>query len=267
MAVVVEINKNGKKSYKSANPGIISDDDLRKADKLDRLISIKLFDFIKENKIDKVKKDRVALYWELGKILRDIYFNSKLIGDEEKQLFFENIRIHLPNDLFPKDDKTRKRNIPQQFFKLAGYPYELAIKIKWSQWSYLFDNKYLIENTGFDKWFTEILKSNRYVFSESFTRLWAEGFNLLFKGTDISDWTESEFFKSLICSLNIVQKFVECGIEIDSRRIRKDVRISLMKTLKNHKKEFILMQMGKISENEFVDFISSKAKQQVLQKT
>jgi len=98
-------------------------------------------------------------------------FNA--VNEDEKDLFFENVRIHLPSNLFPKDDKARKRNIPKQFFKLSAYQYDLAVKIRWSQWSYLFDNKYLIENTGFDEWFTDVLQSSNYIFSESFTRLWA----------------------------------------------------------------------------------------------
>lgn len=260
MAVVIGINELGERSYKSSNQGILSNEQKAKADKLNDLVGMQITLFIQKHNLKEIKKNRFTYYWELGNILRDIFYNSGLIDPSEKELFFENARMHLDDagDIFPKNDKKRKRNIPKQFFKLAGYHYDIAKKIEWSQWSYLFDNIYLMDCTGFDEWFEGILKSGRYKFNETFTRLWAESFNLLFKKTDLSDWTENEKIKPFICSLEIVNILLKEGVNIESRSIRKKTKYSLVKILKEHRKDFILMQMGNITENDYVDTITNK---------
>ncbi len=258
MAVVVKINEEGQLSYKSANQGLISDEEKVQAKELNDLVKRKVVTFVKQSKLKETRKNRFHFYWEFGKMLRDIYDNSGLITADEKDLFFENVRMHMDavGNVFPKNDEKRRRNIPKQFYKLAGYPYEAAKKVEWSQWSYLFDNTYLMESTGFDEWFKAILKSGEYKFNESYTRLWAESFNLLFKKVDFSDWTEEEFIKPLTCTLEIINNLIKAGINIESREIRKKAKKTILTVLKDQRKEFILMQMGQMEQEEYVDTIT-----------
>lgn len=260
MAVVIDINKAGEKSYKSANWGIISDEERAKADELDDLIKKKINIFIQKNNLKDIKKNRFYYYWELGKILRVIYYDSGLVDKDEKELFFKNVRLHMNNtsNIFPKDDKKRNRNYPKLFFKLAGYPYNVAKKVEWSYWIYLFENKYLVESTGFDDWFIEKLKSDKNKFTEGFTRLWAESFNLLFKKVDLSDWTEEEKIKPIYCTFDIIQALVDEGVNIESREVRRSVKSSIITVLKENRKEFVFLQMGKISSKDYIDLISSQ---------
>lgn len=257
MAVVIQINKEGKHSYQAASQGIISDEEISRADKLNDLIAKEIKKYIKSAEKQNGKKGKVGFYWGFGNILRKIFFSSELIDENEKELFFTNVRLHMDsyNETFPKNDLTRNRNIPKQFFKLAGYPLEVASKIEWAQWSYLFDNTHLMQSTGFDEWFLEILKSDKYKFNESFTRLWAESFNLLLKNTDIESWTEKEKLKPITNTLDVVSGLVKEGISIDDRVVRKELRNVLSSILKKHKREFILMQMGEISSQQYVNVI------------
>ncbi len=141
---------------------------------------------------------------------------------------------------------------------MAGFPYNVAESVKWAQWSYLFDNTYLIDSTRFNNWFKEILESGEYEFNESFTRLWAESFNLLFNKVDLSEWSEKEFIKALFCTLAIIENIVAEDMKIESREVRKSIRTLLTKILKERKKEFILMPMGAISEDEYVRLIGDQ---------
>lgn len=257
MAVVVKVTEKGN-IYKSADRGIISDVEILNADKLNELISEKVNNFIREYNLQEIKKNRFQYYWEFGAILRDLYYNSDLVDYNEKDLFFENVRLHMDRvgDVFPKDDIKRRRNIPKQFFKLAGYPYNVARVTEWSQWSYLFDNTYLMESTGFDEWFKQILESGKYKFNESFTRLWAESFNLLFRKVDITEWTVEEFLKPLICTLDIINNLIKAGINIESREVRRKIKKTILNVLSLHRKEFILMQMGDMGQNDYVSTMS-----------
>jgi hypothetical protein len=258
MAVVVKIDEEGQLSYKSANQGLISDEQKNQAKKLNDLVKQEVVTFVNKNKLKDVRKNRFHFYWEFGNMLRDIYDNSGLVAAEEKELFFENVRMHMDalGEVFPKDDKKRRRNIPKQFYKLAGYPYDVAKTVEWSQWSYLFDNTYLMESTGFDEWFKGILESGKYKFNESYTRLWAESFNLLFKKVDLSDWSEEEFLKPLICTLDVINNLVKAGVNIESREIRKKTKSTILSVLMDQRKEFILMQMGQMDQKKFVDTIT-----------
>lgn len=260
MAIIIGFKESGTPQYKSANNSIITDEDKDKAQILNNLIESNIRKFIKDNNLKVIKKNRFHYYWKFGTILREIFYNSEFVDPNEKELFFENVRLHMDkdSDVFPKDDKKRRRNIPRQFFKLAGYPYDVAKRVEWSQWSYLFDNTYLMESTKFDNWFKKILESGNYKFNESFTRLWAESFNLLFKKVDLTGWEEEEFLKPLISTLDIINNLVCAEIDIDSRKVRRVVKDIIVKLLNKHRKEFILMQMGEISKEDFVSLITEK---------
>ena len=261
MAIVTGITEKGEKSYRSIkNLGFISDKDILKADKLDDLISKKIKSFLKEHNLKGNRKSRVSDYWNFGEMLRELFFDSGLVDKNEKELFFVNVRLHMDKvaDIFPKNDIKRNRNIPKQFFKLAGYPFEIATRIEWAQWSFLFDYPYLMESTGFDKWFSQILKSDKYKFNEGFTRLWAESFILLFKNTDLENWSEQEKLKPIICTLEIIYGLVNEGVKIEDRVVRRKLRSYITMELKSHKKQFILMQMGEISKEDFINPILKK---------
>jgi len=258
MAIVTGITEKGEKSYRSIkNLGFISDKDILKANELNDLISKKIKSFLKEHNLKGNRKSRVSDYWNFGKMLHELFFDSGLADKNEKELFFVNVRLHMDKagDIFPKNDVKRNRNIPKQFFKLASYPFEIATRIEWAQWSFLFDYPYLMESTGFDKWFSQILKSDKYKFNEGFTRLWAESFILLFKNTDLENWSEQEKLKPIICTLEIIYGMVNEGISIEDREVRKKLRSFISIELKSHKKEFIHMQMKRITEEDFINLI------------
>lgn len=260
MAVVVGINKDGGKSYRSANPGVLSDQDMARADELNCLLEEHIGTFVSEHDPDMLNTNKLSFYWEFGSILRKIYFESGLIDASEQELFFVNARLHMDSykGIFPKDDLKKRRIIPKQFFNLAGFPFDLAQNLNWSQWSYLFDNTYLMDNTDFESWFGGILKSGKYDFNEGFTRLWAESFNLLFKNVDLSEWSDKEFLRSLNCTLNIINTILLAGIDIKSREERRLIKKAIVRVLKENRREFILLQTEKITPNEFVNSISSK---------
>lgn len=260
MAVVISINKLGERSYKSAKSGLLSEEQMTRADELNSLLKDSITSYVNKHNLSEIRKNKLSFYWGLGFILRDVFYNSGLIDLAEKELFFKNVRLHMDSfqDVFPKDDLKKRRNIPKQFFNLAGYPYDVAKNLNWSQWSYLFDNTYLMDNTDFDTWFNDILVSKKYNFNEGFTRLWAESFNLLFNNVDLSDWSDKEFLKSLNCTLNIINNLVNAGINIESRDERRVIKKAIVKVLKENRRDFILLQKGDLKASEYVKSISYK---------
>ena len=129
---------------------------------MDTIILQRLSKFIEDTGSTEISKNKIDFYWSVGDIIREIYYSDAL-DNEDRELFFENVRFRLDGfgELFPKNDLKRNRNIPRQFFKLAGYSLSLAKQMAWSQWSYIFDNKYILQNTEFDEWFGEMLRDWR----------------------------------------------------------------------------------------------------------
>ena len=138
MAVVVDINEHGERSYKSASQGVLTDEEMAQADKLNGLLEQQIDGFVREHDLHQISKNRIHQYWKFGKMLRDVCESIENVRPEEKELFFQNARVHMNKyqKVFPKDDKKRRRNISKQFYKLATYPYEVAKSVEWSQWSY-----------------------------------------------------------------------------------------------------------------------------------
>jgi len=259
-AVVIAISDAGVRSYRALVPGVISTADMKRADQANDRIGQAIDKFVAKSKLKDKVQNRVEQYWSLGNELRSL-FKELGAGDvAERNLFFINVRLHMDRhgDLFPKDDTKRKRIIPAQYFKLAGYPMEIATRISWSQWSYLFDNVYIMESTGFDIWFRSVLEANRYSFNEGFTRLWAESFNATFRNVDLSAWSDDEFVKSLRCTLDVTQNLVVRGIPINSRDTRRMVRLALNEALPASRTEFIRMLMGQVPEADYVLMVTNK---------
>lgn len=218
---------------------------------LNELLKKEIKKFVLQSGIVDEKKNRVRFYWMVGKILRDIFHNSGLVDERDKSLFFSNARLHLDTKIFPESDLSKRRNIPEHFYKLSGYREDLAVKVNWTAWSYLFDSPIIINNRRFDEWFQNVLETNKYEFDQAFSRIWAQSFTTLFKGIDLRNWSDEEFLKPIRCSLEIVQRMKESGIDISAT----ETRDKLKKNLRDHKKKFILLTMGKVKEEEFIQII------------
>src|SRR4030042_330028 len=113
MAVVVKIDEKGNKSYASVAGVGSSSEERIKADKLDNLIADEMakLDIILSSGRKTHKhgsKDKAEAYWELGSVLRKIFFESGLIEPSEKHLYWINARMHTPKSLLA-DDRGHNR--------------------------------------------------------------------------------------------------------------------------------------------------------------
>ncbi|MDQ6758006.1 MAG: hypothetical protein M3004_13850 [Bacteroidota bacterium] len=255
MPPITEI-KDGQVRYESNvySFGHIPSEAKKRDNDLNELLKKEIKRFISISNIVHEKKNRVRLYWTVGNILRNILDNSGLVDQRDKSLFFSNARLHLDTKIFPESDLSKRRNIPEHFYKLSGYREDLAVKVNWTAWSYLFDSPIIINNKKFDEWFQNILATNNYEFDQAFSRIWAQSFTTLFKDIDLRNWGDEEFLKPIRCTLEIVQRMKESGIDISETETRDKLRLFL----KNHKKEFILLTMGEIKEDVFIETILKK---------
>jgi len=253
MTVVIDIDKNNNKRYGSnVNNGKFStEDDFKRADKLNDLIKKKINDYIEKVGLRNIKKDRVLYYWEIGNILQGIFYKSGLVLEEEKDLFFKNVRLHLDSDIFPSNDLSRQRDIPEQFFRLAGYPIEIAEKVKWTTWSYLFDSPLMSGIKSFDIWFSNNLAKASLSFDQAFSRLWFQAINVLFKNVRTEDWDDLTLLNLIDSLFELCFKIIESGFKPSEKRTME----LLKKSLAEKRKEFILFKSDAISKKDYLELI------------
>jgi hypothetical protein len=255
MTVIVRIQDN-RPEYDSIDPlEGLSEEAIKKANALNELIKARIGRYVKKAKVEEEKKERVLNYWEIGHILRDIYYNSGLVLKEEKDLFLKNVRIHLDPTIFPGDDVSRNRNIPEQFFRLAGFSKQIISKVKWTTWSYIFDSPIFSKNSFFDRWFSDVLSKTNVEFNQSFSRLWAQSFNVLFRNVDISKWKDEEAIRAVECMFDIVDELARKGFRLESKEVKDGVK----QALQNTRKEFILMKIGEIPKEEYIQTVITKS--------
>lgn len=254
MTVVIDIDKSNNKRYASNSLKFSTQDEFKLADELNELIKKKITNYVLSVGLKQIKKDRVLYYWEIGNILREIYLKSGLVDSEERDLFYKNVRLHLNNDIFPGDDIARNRNIPEQFFRLAGFKRDIIEKVKWTTWSYLFDSPLLARIKNFDRWFSENLAQNGLIFDQAFSRLWFQAINVIFKNIEIDDWADDLVLSSIDCLFKICIELVKCGYKAGDRRT-KDI---LKKKLLEKRKEFILFKSGSLSKEQYLIIILSE---------
>lgn len=198
MAVVIKIDEKGHKSYASITGVGSSLEEREKADNLDNLIVNEmdrlgaiLLSKDKEHKY--YSKDKAEAYWELGSVIRKIFFESRLIEPSEKHLYWINVRIHAPKFLLA-DDRGHNRLHLEYCFRLAGFSKEKALRMKWSEWVYLFDSPGINREERFDKWLD--LKMNCSIeLSRESIRLFVQCANQILGKKETSKLSDDELFR------------------------------------------------------------------------
>lgn len=200
MAVVVKIDEKGNKSYASITGVGSSSEERAKADNLDNLIADEMakLDIIlsSESKTRKHgSKDKAEAYWELGSVIRKIFFESALIEPAEKHLYWINARMHTPKSLLA-DDRGHNRLHLEYCFRLAGFSKEKVLRMKWSEWVYLFDSPGINREDRFDSWFNLKMNNNSSIkFSRTSIRLFVQCTNQMLGKKETSKLLDDELFR------------------------------------------------------------------------
>lgn len=259
MAVVIKIDEKGNKSYASIAGVGSSSEERVKADKLDNLIAdemAKLGAIISsENKAHKHgSKDKAAAYWELGSVLRKIFFESGLIESSEKHLYWINARMHTPKSLLA-DDRGHNRLHLEYCFRLAGFSKEKALQMKWSEWVYLFDSLGINREERFDSWFNLKMNNSSIKFSRKSIRLFVQCANQILGKKETSKLSDDELFRCYEASWMLQKKILLISEGMENAELKERLKNSIKKNYN---------QIGQLIDNflspeTFADAIAKEA--------
>jgi hypothetical protein len=193
MAVVIGQSDSGARIYRSVNGLDVSAPEQESADQLDKNIESSLQSLVDEltssGYLDNKKEGKVNAYWRLGKLTHLLLSTSALLPAEESY-FFENVKLRLPEALCAKDRGPNRQHL-RYCHRLGSYDESTALRLKWSEWVYLFDSSSINREARFDVWFNDTLGKDPGFFDRERVRLISKVlntfFNIRYETSDLSD--------------------------------------------------------------------------------
>lgn len=192
MAVVIGLSENGARIYRSVNGIHVSPEERECADLLDTKVEYQFKSL--ENKLTNngafKQKEKVKVYWEYGNLINSLLNSSGLV-QAELPYFFENVKLHVPDSMKPKDRGPNRQHI-KYCYRLGKYDQNTALKLKWSEWSYLFDSASINAEERFDSWFNNELSKKPELFDRNCVRLLGKTLNTMLRNIETSDLSDEE---------------------------------------------------------------------------
>jgi hypothetical protein len=254
MTVIVKYSIDGKPEYRSARGVGSSETERLQAKKLDALLYTRLAelksDMFKKKILNKGGKGSVESYWELGFVLREIFYESNFIHHTEKSLFWLNANLHIPKELSAKDRSPNRMHI-EYCFRLAGFDKNMAIKMNWGEWVYLFDSPGINKENRFDAWFQNKIMSNESKQTRHEIRNLAQIINNLIGKIETKDLNDEQLLRCYDTSWDIKER-----LNIDESKLSNDKLKNILKqSIKMNYRIFGEVIIGKFSIPEFVSIV------------
>ena len=197
MAVVIGDSGRGALVYRSVRGIEVTDAEKRQAEELDGTIQKRLKKLEEQIVADGINdlREKAELYWRLGQALQDLLVHSNLVG-AETPYFFQNVEYRAPK-VFEAQKTSRGANRQHLVycFRLGKYRKEIALKLKWSEWSYLFDRSGINQELRFDKWFSSAIDKHPGLFDRKTVRLLGKVLHIFFSKTETADLSDVELYR------------------------------------------------------------------------
>lgn len=237
MTVIVKYSQEGKPQYQSAKGIGSTEAERTKARQLDELLRNELTSLkqrlIKAGLLRKNTKGNVELYWELGKVLRDVFFNSQLIDLSERHLFWMNAKMYVPEELLTKDRGPNRMHL-EYCFRLAAFSKDKAGKLKWGEWVYLFDSSQRNREERFDQWLEEKFNDKSNQLTRDDIRILAQSMYGLLGNIETKDLSDEQLWRSYESAWFIKEIF---RLKIKDLS-NEDLKETLKAGIKKHKAQF-----------------------------
>jgi len=231
MTVIIKYDQEGRPQYRSAKGIGSTDAERTRARQLDALLKKDLTNLkqrlIKAGLLKKDTKGNVDLYWELGYVLRKV-FESQLIDASEKHLYWLNARLHVPEELLTKDRGPNRLHL-EYCLRLAAFPKDKAMIMKWGEWVYLFDRSGINREQRFDKWLEEKMEGEPDKFSRDDIRILAQTINGLLGNKETTDLSDEQLGRCYEAAWVIKENFKKKVKELPNDELKEALREGIKK--------------------------------------
>lgn len=232
MTVIVKYDDKGNPQYRSVKGIGTSESERQKARQLDNLLKTEMEKLHrrlrKKMVLRKASNGNVEFYWELGGVLRKIFFESGLIDPLEKHLYWINAALYVPENLKAKDRGPNRLHL-EYCFRLAGYPKEKATKMKWGEWVYLFDSPGINREQRFDGWFESKMKKEAAKLTRNHIRLFAQSINKLLGNTETHDLSDLQLSRCYESGWAISKNLLSVAERMHNQELKEFLRNGIKK--------------------------------------
>lgn len=206
--MTVLVRKEPERIYQSLGSLGSTQQDRRRADKLDRVLEHRIKQLLKDLKRkgltpEKAGKGSTAAYWEVGRALREVADNKKLLDKAELPLFWQNAKMYIPAELRYRERGPYREHL-WYCYRLGGYPKELVDKMSWGEWVTIFDSTGIKQETRFDGWFKTKLSEQQEHIGRSWIRTFAPCVNAMLGNIYTPDLSKTELFSCYEATWRIV---------------------------------------------------------------
>ena len=219
MAVIVAIKEKGNYDYSSVKGVGIPEEEKENARKLNDLTKKEMSKFNSKKHLKGKLKNKVELYWRFGSVLRNI-FKTGLVIPGERKIYWKNVRLHAPAQLLAKDRGPNRIHI-EYCFRLAGYPKNLVLRRKWSEWVYLFDSPSINKENRFDDWDKNKIKKEEKYLSRGNTRLFIQCLNSILENKKTKDLNDDELLSCYEGAWQLTKSLAKNKTDVSKDKIKK----------------------------------------------
>jgi hypothetical protein len=231
MTVIIKYDQENKPQYRSSKGIGSTEIERERARQLDSVLKKSLTSFqhrlTKDKLLDKNTSGNVELYWELGDILRKIFYDSKLIDPSEKHLYWLNARLYVPEELLAKDRSPSRIHL-EYCFRLAGFPKDKAIKLNWTDWTDFFDRPGINREIRFDKWLEEKMYEEPNKFSRRDVRTFTIIIHQLLKNKATGDLSDEQIKRCYDVAWLIKEAFIK-KFKVPTKELKEALKSSIQK--------------------------------------
>jgi len=141
----------------------------------------------------KLGRGDVLLWHSLGKKLRSLCQEKKILGRKERRWLWEAIEnIHATRRIL-RAARGRTRIHFEYCYRLSKVPLEFADQVNWSEWVYFFDSRTVREESRIDDWLLKLVNRGEKINRKNF-RQFVERLNKRVKKLDTSELNQEELF-------------------------------------------------------------------------
>lgn len=231
MTVIIKYDQEGKPQYRSAKGIGSTEVERNRAQQLDAILKKSFFGFkqhlIKNGLLDSDTSGNVKLYWELGDILRKIFYESGYIDPSEKHLYWLNARLYVPEELLAKDRSPSRIHL-EYCFRLAGFPKEKAIQLNWTDWTDFFDRPGINREVRFDKWLEKKMHEEPNKFSRRDVRMFTLIIHQLLKNKATSDLSDEQLKRCYDSAWLVKENFIK-KFNKPTKELKEALKLSIQK--------------------------------------
>lgn len=132
------------------------------------------------------------VWYELGRRLRTIVEDERLVKPGERAWVYEAIRMYATRRILRKDRGSSRLHL-DYCYRLSQFPWEFAKKLRWGDWVFFIDSRSLRDEPKIDKWLLNRIKCIGQLGRSRFRKL-ARRLNRMFKGKDTAVFSDEELF-------------------------------------------------------------------------